>query len=50
MQYMLYEMTFYDDFKEILKELQFIPEISVRRNVELEKKVKNQEAMEAKIA
>ena len=37
---MLYEMTFYNDFRKILKELQFIPEVSVGKTVDLEMKVK----------
>ena len=43
MQYMLYEMTFFEDFNKILNDLQFIPEVSVKRTVDLEMKVKELE-------
>jgi len=41
---MLYEMNFYSDFRKILNELQFIPEVSVNRTFELEKEVKELKA------
>ena len=33
---MLFEMTFFEDFRKILNDLKFIPEVSVKRTVELE--------------
>jgi len=46
-QYKVHEMTFFKDFLDVLKTLGFMPEVSVKKTIDLELKVKE---LEAKLA